>query len=94
VEAIKATVDVFIKSLKEKQGKNPLDDPEGLLKKTLTKKELGHIKFKYFKAGVIGLDVDSSSWLYKFSLQKEELLDKMRKHQTAVKDIRFRIGEI
>lgn len=93
MEPIKSTLEALLGSLKEKQKKNPLGDPEALLKKTLTKKELGHIKFKYFKEGVLGLAVDSSSWLYKFSLQKNELLEKMRKNKGAVKDIRFRIGE-
>ena len=68
--------------------------PEEWLKKTLTKKELGHIKVKYFSKGVLGLSVDSSAWLYILSLKKEELLNKLKKESPELKNINLRIGEI
>ena len=68
--------------------------PEQWLKKTLTKKELGHIKVKYFSKGVLGLSVDSSAWLYVLSLKKEELLNNLKKENPGLKNINLRIGEI
>lgn len=93
MEAIKETIKNVMQSWG--QGKQAaVTDPEQLLKKILTKKELAHIKFSYFRAGILGINVDSSSWLYKFSLQKETLLEKLSKKISSIKDIRFRIGEI
>jgi hypothetical protein len=93
-EAIKDTVVSVMQDLFAKKACPGHDDPQELLKKVLTKKELGHIKINYFKKGVLGLFVDSSSWLYKFSLQKKELLDKLIQQSSEIKDIKFRIGEI
>lgn len=67
--------------------------PQQWLKKTLTKKELQHIKVKYFSKGVLGLSVDSSSWLYILSLRKEELLESLKKESSELKNISLRIGE-
>lgn len=70
------------------------DDPQALLKRALSKKELKHIKFSYFKKGILGVNVDSSAWLYSLTLQKEDLLARLNKGSSTIKDIRFRIGEI
>ena len=94
MEAIKDTVLNVMERLAAKKTGSAADEPETWLKKVLTKKELGHIKFNYFKKGVLNLNVDSSSWLYNFNLQKEELLDKLNKHLKGIKDIRFRIGDV
>lgn len=67
--------------------------PQQWLKKALTKRELGHIRFKYFSKGVLGLSVDSSVWLYILSLKKEELLRKLKQDNPELKNISFRIGE-
>jgi len=69
-------------------------DPEVLIKKILTKKELGHIKVRYFKKGTLGLTVDSSTWLYYFNLQKRDFLGKLHTQSGAIENIRFYIGEI
>ncbi|MDD5129777.1 MAG: DciA family protein [Candidatus Omnitrophica bacterium] len=68
--------------------------PQQWLKKALTKKELGHIRVKYFKNGVLGVSVDSSTWLYVLSLKKEELLAELKKENPGLKNINFRIGNI
>jgi len=69
-------------------------DLRNLLKKALTKKELAHIKFNYFRKGTLSLRVDSSSWLYSLNLKKEGLLAKLSKKSREIKDIRLCIGEI
>lgn len=67
--------------------------PELLLKKFLTKKEFGHIKFRYFKKGILTFSVGSSSWLYYFNLKKDELLAGLQKKSGLIKELRFYIGE-
>ena len=67
---------------------------EEALKKLLTKKELKHIKLHYFKKGILGIKVDSSGWLYQFSLKKEVLLKDLQPGLAEIKSIRFSLGEI
>jgi hypothetical protein len=94
MELVKKTIDEIMRSLVSKKTGSSGADPQEWLKKALTKKELGHIKVKYFSKGVLGLSVDSSAWLYILSLKKKELLDRIKKQEPGVKDIRLRIGEI
>ena len=91
-EAIKGIVENLI--LNWKKEKDESFSPHELLKKVLTKKELGHIKFNYFKKGVLNINVDSSTWLYHLTLQKQRILSRLISESAKIKDIRFRIGEI
>lgn len=94
MELLKKTLALVLEELAAKN-LHPLDaGPEEWLKKALTKKELGHIKVRYFSKGVLGLNVDSSVWLYMLSLKKTELLTKLQKEYSGLKNINFRIGEI
>lgn len=94
MEHLKGTVDALMAGLSGKNGGPAGDNPEQWLKKALTKKELRHIKVKYFSKGILGLSVDSSAWLYILSLRKEELLHTLKQEHTGLKNINFRIGEI
>jgi hypothetical protein len=94
MEQIKDTVYSVIGSLAEKKPLGADDDPEVWLKKVLTKKELGHIKFNYFKKGVLGVSVDSSSFLYSLTLRKTQILEGLTRCSNKIKDVRFRIGVI
>lgn len=77
-----------------KKRKPPKDDPQLLLKKALSKQELQHVKFRYFRRGVLGVAVDSSVRLYNLNLRKSVLLAKLAQKSSAIKDMRFYIGEI
>jgi len=92
METIKDIIPDVIRGLEAKRHAH--DEPELLLKRVLPKKELGHVKFKYLRKGVLGITVDSSAWIYQLNLQKPELLAKLGKKSKAIKDIRFYIGEI
>lgn len=94
METIKYTIQSVMRGLEAKKRSPTADSPEALLKKFLTKKELNHIKFSYFKRGIVNIGVDSSSWLYHLNLQKEALLEKFARQTKTVKDIRFRLGDI
>jgi len=94
MEAIKDTLQKLMQSWEKKIKLSGQDAPEVLLKKCLTKKELGHIRFRYFKKGILGTSVDSSTWLYYFNLQKEKLLGKLRQQSGKIKEVRFYIGDI
>jgi len=94
MEQIKDTLQTIFKDLSGKKTKTPEDNPEGWLKKILTKRELGHIKFYYFKKGILGLKVDSSAWMYNFNLKKETLITQLQQYSKEIKDIRFKVGDM
>jgi len=94
MDTLKNALDIVMRNLASKK-EGPADaGPEQWLKNILTKKELRHIKVKYFSKGVLGVIVDSSAWLYILSLKKEELLEKLHKENAGVKNVVFRIGEL
>jgi len=93
MELIKDAIQDLIQALETRRQAVPEDGLEVFLKKLLTKRELGHIKFNYFRKGILSIKVDSSTWLYHLSLQKEDLLTKLRQKYSTIKDIRFCIGE-
>jgi len=94
MEKISETIQSVFKELVNKKGADSGVNPEGWLKKVLTKKELGHIKLHYFRKGVLGLSVDSSVWMYSLNLKKDSLLKKLKECSQEIKEIRFSIGEI
>jgi predicted nucleic acid-binding Zn ribbon protein len=94
MEKLGSVIEGIVRDLTaKKSGKNEFS-PECWLKKTLTKKELGHIKFHYFRKGVLGVRVDSSAWLYSLSLKKDTLLKMLKRVSPEVQELRFSIGEI
>jgi hypothetical protein len=94
VEHIKDTVRGLLQDWATKKESPGIGAPESWLKKALTKKEQEHIRFNYFRKGILGVSVDSSSWLYKLTLKKEDLLKRLNKRFAQIKDINFRIGEL
>jgi len=95
MESIKDTLKTVLEALGTQKKEFLKHNPQILLQETLNKKELTHIKFNYFKKGVLGLSVDSSSWLYHLSLKKETLLIKLaKKSRGSIKDIHFHLGDI
>lgn len=93
MEAIKNTVDDLMREWEERKNKSLRDSPEALLKKILTKRELQHIKFNYFRKGILGINVDSSGWMYCLSLKKDVLLAGLQKDLPELKEIYFRLGK-
>jgi len=94
MEKISETIQSVFKELVNKKVADGGVNPEGWLKKVLTKKELGHIKLHYFRKGILGLSVDSSVWMYSLNLKKDSLLKKLKECSQEIKEIRFSIGEI
>ena len=94
MELLKNTLDDLMRQLGAKKTVFQDTGPQQWLKKALTKKELEHIRVKYFHKGILGLSVDSSAWLYILSLKKEELLRALKKENPELKNINFRIGEV
>jgi hypothetical protein len=93
MELIKDTVSSLLKKLQEKGGPGK-PHPEDVLKNILTKRELGHIKVKYFKAGVLYLSIDSSGWLFNFNLKKQQLQEKLQAKLPEIKEVRLRLGPV
>ncbi|MFA5115137.1 MAG: DciA family protein [Candidatus Omnitrophota bacterium] len=92
MQVIKQTVEDFMRELKSRKGRHKKDDPEQLLKEALSRQDLRHARLGYFKKGVLGVEVDSSSRLYLLSVRKQTILERLRKKTSAVRDIRFRLG--
>lgn len=57
---------------------------------------LKHSKPVDIKEGILIINVDSSGWIHKFSMDKPAILSKMSKElgNDVIKDIKFRIGEL
>jgi hypothetical protein len=94
MEKLKDVIEDVIRNLTTKKLGDKEANPQEWLKKTLTKKELGHIKFHYFRKGILGVRVDSSVWMYSLSLKKEKLLRKIREYNPGIKEIHFSIGDV
>ena len=94
MESIKETLQSVLERLETTKRNVSLDDPEMILRKVFPKRDLAHLRFHYFKNGIFSMRVDSSTWLYHFSLQKEDLLVKLRKKSKAIQELRFSLGEI
>ncbi|PIQ90257.1 MAG: hypothetical protein COV71_05215 [Candidatus Omnitrophica bacterium CG11_big_fil_rev_8_21_14_0_20_41_12] len=93
MELLKNTLDEVMRGISRKKNDPSGEDPQQWLKKVLTKKELQHIKVKYFHKGTLGLNVDSSTWLYALSLKKEALLGELKQGNPKIKNLSLRIGE-
>ena len=94
MELLKDTLNDLMRQLGAKKTVFQDKGPQQWLKKVLTKKELEHIRVKYFNKGILSLNVDSSAWLYILSLKKEELLSELKKESPELKNINFRIGGV
>jgi len=94
MELIKETIKGVFEDLLTKQKETAQANPEDFLKKILTKKEFRHIRVKYFRKGILCINVDSSSWHYFLNLRKKDLLLKLRKDISEIKDIRFYLGDL
>ena len=94
MEQIRKTIETVIRELTTQKTTTGGEGPEVWLRKALTKKELGHIKFHYFRKGVLGILVDSSVWLYSLNLKKEALLKKIQGSSREVKEVRLSIGDL
>ncbi len=94
MKAIKDVVTQLMQTLESRKESASKDNPELLLKKVLSKKEFIHIKFHYFKKGVLSIKVDSSTWLYYMNMHKEKMLSRLNQESSAIHDVRFRLGEV
>ncbi len=85
---IKDTVQSIIKNLKAKT-KDKKSATFKAFKKSLRPRERFHVRCVSLRDDIMTVNVDSSVWLYQLNQKKETLLKKL-----AIKDIKFRIGEI
>jgi len=88
MEHIRQTLPGVIKAIEQKHCAQA-GEAFRLFQDSLSARERKHVKCVALHSGVLTVNVDSSAWLYQFSLKKEDLLKK-----SGLKNIRFRIGEI
>ncbi|MFY9402951.1 MAG: DciA family protein [Candidatus Omnitrophota bacterium] len=94
MKQIKDLIQDVIGQISVRASKSCYLSPEEWLKKTLTRKELGHIKFYYFRSGVLGVKVDSSVWKHNFLLRKEDLLQRIQRCAPEVRSLHFIVGDV
>ncbi|MFH1441184.1 MAG: DciA family protein [Candidatus Omnitrophota bacterium] len=94
MEPIREIINSVLRDYQTKKKQFNNQDPEIILKKLLTKREIQHIKFNYFRSGIFGIKVDSSAWIYQLNFKKQDLLSALKKNLPEIKDIRFSLGDI
>ncbi|MBL7157474.1 MAG: DUF721 domain-containing protein [Candidatus Omnitrophica bacterium] len=53
-----------------------------------------HTKINFLKQGRLVVSVSNSSWLYRLTLEKQNILEKLNRTQNRkVKELQFRIGD-
>ena len=63
--------------------------------KAVEEKATGHTRPVSFKKGTLVVVVENSTWLYKLTLEKRDILEKFNNEytgRTKANDIRFRLG--
>jgi hypothetical protein len=94
MQTLKDTISGLMEELRKKQQDKDGFNPEQILQSIFSNKELQHVQFSNISKGILYINVDSSTWLYYFNLQKNELLGKLLKQFPAIKGIRFSFGQV
>ena len=88
----------IIASLLEKFQKRASEQEEivSLWGRTIGTKRGAHTKVSALEGGVLTVQVDNSSFLYELSLQREDIVKKLKKHlkKGDLKEIRFQLGKV
>lgn len=71
-------------------------DIAAALKSALDAKAFKHVQPQQYKDNKLTINVDSSAWLYKLNLEKNQILRKINSTlpKAGIKDLLFRIGNI
>lgn len=94
MEKIRDTIATVLHSLQKPGGLGPAPGPEDWLSRVLTPQERCHVAVAYFRKGVLGLKVDSSSRLYHMMLHRQKMKEQLAAFCAEIKDIRFTVGAI
>jgi predicted nucleic acid-binding Zn ribbon protein len=94
VEQIKDTIQALLQSWKERGSIIVAEDVEAALGRALTAQEAVHLRPSAVKDGVLTLCVDSSTWLYYFTLHRQRLTAQVRAELAAVSQLKFVIGTV
>ncbi len=89
-EALKQVLDDLARKRKQ-DGTSSVQERFSAL---LTAREREHAAAAYFRKGVLGVTVDSSSWMYYFITRKKDLLAGMSAHLAGLNDIKFTVGTV
>ena len=93
MEEIKNIINNIIGQLSEHQ---PNQDKElfDLWEQLLDDTEKKHVRLSGLKSGSLYVNVDSSAWLYQMKLKRTQLLKKVQKEFSNVKNIYLKIGPL
>jgi hypothetical protein len=60
----------------------------------LTEREREHAQAAFLRKGILGVTVDSSSWLYYFTTRKAKLIEALLPHISGLREIKFSVGTL
>jgi len=84
------TIKKIISGLQKEKGEDFLTAWENAAGEGASK----HTKVNFLKKGRLVVSVSNSSWLYRLTLEKQSILEKLNKIQNRkVKELQFRIGD-
>ncbi len=92
MDTIKQTVSAVMAQLTAEHGRAVEQGPAAWIKRLFSAQERGHVQFAYYRKGVLGLQVDSSAWLYHLNLRKDDLLAQLQRLSPEAKELRLRLG--
>lgn len=92
MEPIKGTVESLLETLKSRVVRG--GGIEETILGAFSPKEQEHIRVCPAQRGLVRIAVDSSTWLYYFTLRKKKLIEKIAAGLPEIKDIVFVIGEV
>jgi hypothetical protein len=92
MEKLGETVKQVLDDLSRKRGNDGAPSIQERFSSLLTAKEKEHASAMYFRKGILGVTVDSSSWMYYFITRKKDLLSGMSGHLKGLNDIKFTVG--
>ena len=94
MEHIKSIVQNIIQSAQEK-GRDEIGYAQEIWKKITDKTITQSTSARYYKNGVLYVDVKNPAWKFELSVKKEIILKKINKYsKKKIKDIRFKVGDI
>ncbi len=92
---LKDVIKSIINNLEKREKEE--NDLSRIWEKTVGEKAARHTKIAFFKAKRLVVNVSDSSWLYKLTIDKKNLMKNLNKNikgRKKIKELQFRIGEI
>ncbi|MCX7926895.1 MAG: hypothetical protein N2606_01985 [Candidatus Omnitrophica bacterium] len=91
MEQIKDTISIVLSKWQKRQNFLFVEEIENILKQVFSATEQKHLMLASWRQGVLELSVDSSVWLYYFSLHKEKFFLHLKQLIPNLQRLDFRL---